>query len=451
MKPVALSLFLFLFIAVSVAQTSPLVAGPMIGQVELRTARIWVEVIPGASVQLRYWKKGVPASAKSLMKTSDRNAWFAPIVFELVALDVNTQYEFQFSGIGGVQANKTDGSFRTKDLWQYRKPAPDFTFLTGSCHYTNEPVYDRPGEPYGKRDTIILGTMAKEEAAFMLWLGDNWYTREVDYHSEWGLWYRAHHTRINKVLQPLMKAMPHYAIWDDHDYGPNDSDKSFHLKETSRKVFSEYWANPSYGENGQGVYTKFNYADVDFFLMDDRWFRSSDNMEATIDGKANPAKRMWGEQQMEWLKNALLTSRTPFKIIVTGSQTLNEASRYNCLQDYPIEFEELMAFIAREKIGGIVFLTGDRHHSEVIKYDRAGTYPLYDITSSPLTSGIGRVGGTEKENPARVPGTLVEDYNFSRVRVTGKQGDRVLAVEFIGIQGQVLGKFSVKETELRTR
>ena len=451
MKIAALALFLLFYTSVSFTQTSSLVSGPMIGQVELRTARIWVETIPGASIQLRYWKKGMSSTAKSLVKTTSKDAWFGPVVFDLVGLDINTLYEFQISGIGAGQANLATGSFQTKDLWQYRKPSPDFTFLTGSCHYTNERVYDRPGEPYGKRDTLIFGTMAREDAAFMLWLGDNWYTRDVDYQSEWGMWYRAHHTRINKVLQPFLKKMPHYAIWDDHDYGPNDSDKSFHLKDASRKVFMEYWANPSYGENGQGIYSKFNYADVDFFLMDDRWFRSSDDMDARIDGKANPAKRMWGEQQMEWLKNALLTSRTPFKLIVTGSQTLNEASRYNCLQDYPIEFEELMAFIGREKIAGIVFLTGDRHHSEVIKYERAGTYPLYDITSSPLTSGVGRVGGTEKENPARVPGTLVEDHNFSRIRVSGKLGERTLAVEFIGVQGQVLGKFSVKETELKAK
>ena len=451
MKIAAVLLISFLSINVSIAQSSPVVAGPMIGQVEFRTARIWVEAIPGAAVQLRYWKKGVPSTAKSLIRTSGKTAWFAPMVFDLVGLDVHTEYEFQILGIGSAASNKADGSFRTKELYQYRRPAPDFTFLTGSCHYTNEPVYDRPGEPYGKRDTLIFGGMTKEKAAFMLWLGDNWYTREVDYESEWGLWYRAHHTRINKVLQPFLKSMPHYAIWDDHDYGPNDSDKSYHLKETSRKVFSEYWANPSYGENGQGIYTKFNYADVDFFLMDDRWFRSSDDMESKIDGRPNPAKRMWGETQMDWLKNALRNSRTPFKLIVTGSQTLNEASRYNCLQDYPVEFEELMTFIAHEKIRGIVFLTGDRHHSEVIRYEKAGTYPLYDITSSPLTSGVGRVGGAEKDNPARIPGTLVEDHNYSRVRVSGKQGERVLAVEFVGVQGQVLGKFSVKETELRPK
>ncbi len=32
-------------------------------------------------------------------------------------------------------------------------------------------------------------------------------------------------------------------------------------------------------------------------------------------------------------------------------------------------------------------LSGDRHHSEVIKMERPGTYPLYDITVSPLDIG----------------------------------------------------------------
>ena len=69
----------------------------------------------------------------------------------------------------------------------------------------NEPVYDRPGAGYGK-DSSIFETMAKEKAAFMLWLGDNWYLREADYFSAWGIWYRANHARSQPVLQPFLKA-----------------------------------------------------------------------------------------------------------------------------------------------------------------------------------------------------------------------------------------------------
>jgi alkaline phosphatase D len=136
-------------------------------------------------------------------------------------------------------------------------------------------------------------------------------------------------------------------------------------------------------------------------------------------------------------------------VIVTGSQTLNPASPYDCLQSYPIEFIELMDFLKNEKINGVLFFTGDRHHSEVIKYERAGTYPLYDITSSPLTSGVGKVAGKELNNPARVPGTLVETQNYSRVTVSGAPRQRILKVEFLGLKGDKLGEWSVKETDLR--
>lgn len=98
----------------------------------------------------------------------------------------------------------------------------------------------------------------------------------------------------------------------------------------------------NYGQDGEGIYTRLSYGDCDFFMMDDRWWRNADDMAQTVDGKPNPGKRMWGIKQMEWLKSALVISKANFKFIVTG----------------------------------------DRHHSEVIKYNREGRYPLYDITSS---------------------------------------------------------------------
>ena len=130
--------------------------------------------------------------------------------------------------------------------------------------------------------------MAKERSAFMLWLGDAWYTRDVDYNSEWGLWYRASHDRAHPVLQNFLKAMPQYAIWDDHDYGPNDIGKNYILKEASRKVFMNYFCNTSYGENGQGIYSMISWADVEVFMTDDRWWRSEDRMKDSVDGKTKP-------------------------------------------------------------------------------------------------------------------------------------------------------------------
>jgi alkaline phosphatase D len=105
---------------------------------------------------------------------------------------------------------------------------------------------------------------------------------------------------------------------------------------------------------------------------------------------------------MEWLKNSLLFSTATFKIIAVGSQVLNKLSPYEKLGHFPAEYDELMNFLKDSKINGVLFLTGDRHHSEIIKTERAGTYTLYDITVSPLTSSTTIFDGPEKNNPDRV-------------------------------------------------
>jgi alkaline phosphatase D len=446
MKKTLTAFFCQFFLLIIFAQSSGIVSGPMLGPVELRDAKIWIEVSPAVkSVSLQYKKKG-EIKPRTIIYKGQLGNEFNPLQLTIGGLDFNTAYEYQFIIDGKPSAAK--GGFTTKDLWQYRKPAPDFSFLTGSCAYFNQSVYDRPGTPYGK-DSSIFESMAREKAAFMIWLGDNWYTREVDYFSEWGLWYRAQRDRAQPVLQNFWKAMPHVATWDDHDYGPNDIGKNYTLKNVSRDIWKHYWCNPSYGENEEGIYTMYSWGDVDFFLTDDRWWRSADRMKDSVDGKPNPGKRMLGIRQMEWLKNALLYSGATFKIIVVGSQVLNPVSPFDKWRDFPAEYDELMNFLAENKINGVLFLTGDRHHSEIIKAERPGTYPLYDITVSPLTSATHKFGVEEANNPYRVFG-LPEKQNYARVTITGKRNERKLIVEFCGIKGEPAGQWTVNEKELKT-
>lgn len=418
----------------------------MLGPVELKDAKIWVEVSSKVrSVSVQYNKKG-EVKAKTVVYKGQLGNDFNPVQFTIGGLDYNSVYQYKIL-IDGKTSGKT-GEFTTKDLWQWRKPAPDFNFLTGSCAYFNQPETDRPGKPYGG-DSSIFETMAKERSAFMLWLGDAWYTREVDYYSEWGLWNRASHDRAVPVLQNFLKAMPQLATWDDHDYGPNDIGSNYILKDASRKVFNSYFCNPSSGENGQGIYTMTTWGDADIFITDDRWWRSADRTKDSVDGKPNPEKRMLGKQQMEWLKNSLLYSSATFKIITVGSQVLNPVSPFDKWRDFPAEYDELMNFLKEYNVTGVLFLTGDRHHSEIIKVERPGTYPLYDITVSPLTSGTHQFGDAEKNNPYRVFG-LAEKQNYGKFSFSGPRGNRKLTVEFLGIKGEKLGEWSVNEKELKT-
>ena len=447
MKKLWLIFYLLPSLFIQAQPKNGIVSGPMLGQTELRTASIWVEVTPRVkSVAVQYWKAGQPMGKQVHAYSGVLGNEFNPLRIDIGGLDFNQKYEYDII-INGKPAS-AGGMFTTKDLWQWRKPAPDFSFLTGSCAYFNDPKYDRPGKPYGA-DSSIFETMAKDAAAFMVWLGDNWYTREVDILSTWGLYYRASHDRSLPILQPFWKSMPHYAIWDDHDYGPDDADGSYELKDSSRALFLKYWANPSYGQNQEGIYTKISYSDVDVFLTDDRYFRSANEMADSVGNKPNPEKHFLGKKQMEWLKNALLFSHASFKVIAIGSQVLNPYNlSFECMHHYPAEYEELLRFLDEQHIQGVLFLTGDRHHSEVIKLPRANNYTLYDITSSPITSGVSKVSGIEIENPWRVPGTLVETQNYSKFSISGRKNERKLTVSFIDKTGKQLANWSVSETEL---
>ena len=446
MKKIFLSV-LTLIVLQSTAQK--IISGPMLGHTELRTATVWVQFSKDTkSAKLTFKEKGSNASfseADFILSGGDFNTGTAT----LTALEPGKTYSYNIKDIKGKVIAESEVT--TQTLWQWRKDPPAFSFLTGSCSFINETRFDRVGKPYGN-DSSIYETMAKEKSDFMLWLGDNWYTREVDYYSDWGLHNRPAYERALPLYKNFLKSMPHYAIWDDHDYGWNDADKSYPLKETSRNVFKKFWSNPSYGENNQGVYSKFTWNDVDVFLLDDRWFRSNDDMPDSINGNANENKRMYGKQQMEWLKNALLQSNNNaninFRIIATGSQVLNPMSPYDCLRHFSVEYKEMMDFLTISKINGLVFFTGDRHHSEVIKSERNGAYTLYDITSSPLTSGSHKFGGSEKNNPYRVAG-IDDIQNYSRISFSGERRDRKMKVEFIDGKGKVLVDWSIDAKQLR--
>ena len=432
-----------------IAQSNLLKSGPWAGNVDLRSATIWMEVAPSVKkVTVSYFKMPGKIKAGGGVYAVPVGQSFSPVKIELNGLDMDTRYLYEVYLDGKKQQLAYSTYFTTRDLWQYRKPAPDFNFLAGSCAYFNEPLFDRPGKPYGG-DSTIFTVMAKTPAAFNLWLGDSWYTREVDYNTVWGMNYRVSLDRSRKVLQPLLAAMPQYHIWDDHDYGPNNAGKSFILKEESRKIFMKYTLNPSYGMNEKGIYSKVSYSDVDIFLTDNRYFRSEQRFPDSVNGKPNPAKTYFGSEQLDWLKNSLLASRATFKIIATGSQVLNPFSPFDCMRFYSHEYYELLNFLNETKISGVIFLTGDRHHSEVIKMERPGTYPLYDITVSPFTAGVSKVRGGEENNPAREKGTLVEAQNFGNISVSGPAKQRKLSIDFIGLNGEKLASWQIAESAIK--
>lgn len=395
-------------------------AGPMIGAVDFKEVKIWLQTEKAQAVFLKYRIKGSssPFINTETITTSPQNAFTAVFIADRVQPGCEYEYEV-FLGRKKAALNRPL-NFKTQTLWQYRMDPPEFSFLAGSCVYINDSVSDRPGKPYGG-DVQIFNAMAQHSADFMLWLGDNTYYREVDLNTRTGMLYRNSHTRKLPELQPLFSKMAHYAIWDDHDFGPNNSDRSFWNKELSREIFSYFWANPSYGfpQNG-GITSTFMWNDVEVFLLDNRYFRS-------VNERKSGARSILGAVQLEWLKDALASSTAPIKFVAMGGQLLSDAKKYEMYSNYGFDAEraEMITYIQEEGIKGVVFINGDRHHTELSVLKEENKPTIYDLTVSPLTSGS---HFSTEVNNLRVPETYVAESNYAEIFVKGAFKKRYVEV-----------------------
>ena len=436
-------IILLLLLTSSNLIASTLKSGPMLGHTALRGANIWIETSKPSMVKIKYWEKGKSKHSKQLVtKTLSSN--YNMHTFKLSGLEPGLTYHYQlWVDKKPVQKKKDFFSFKTQELWMWRRDAPDFTVLTGSCNFENEEAHDRAGTPYGG-GYEIFDTIAEQNADMMLWLGDNWYYREVDFDAEQNMIYRASKDKGRDFLQLIFRKFPNYAIWDDHDFGPDNSGGYFIHKAKSLDIFKKTWANPSYGmPETPGTFTKVRFNDVDFFLLDDRYHRSNENLP---DG---PNKHMYGDAQLLWLKNQLVASRQPFKFIVGGNQMLNDYHKWEGWDKYRHERDAFLKWLDDAKIEGVVFLSGDKHHTEMLKIPRKDAYPLYELTCSPFTAGTHEKWlGDERKKPTLIQETLVGVKNFCKLNFSGNKQERSLTIESYNIEGQKLWTKTLTKDDL---
>lgn len=418
----------------------------MLGPATLRDATVWLLLDRPGAVTVDYrplsqdtaiaYEPAVPGRVTALAGADG----VASIV--IPGLEPGTRYAYELEIDGRPTDRPYPLEFATQRLWQYRSDPPTLTVAIGSCAFVNEERYDRRGDPYGN-GYEVFGSIAERRPDAMLWLGDNTYLREVDWDSPDGIAHRYAHTRSLPEMQRLLAIAPHYATWDDHDYGPNDSDRSYVLKSAALSTFRRYWPNATAGLPGvPGVFTQFRLADVDFFLLDDRFHRTPNA------SPADSQRTILGRPQLRWLLDALTYSRAPFKVIAIGGQLLNPMAVFETYANVaPEERQLLLDEIARRRIEGVVVISGDRHHTELIRIERPGHYPLLEFTSSPLTAGPAS-RPRDAENDARVEGTLVTQRNFGTLTFEGPRTDRTLTMRTFDTQGTMLWEHSVAASAL---
>jgi alkaline phosphatase D len=408
----------------------------------MKEAVIWLQTKREASVFVEYYTKDETTTIfkSELYPTKKENAFTCHILLD--QLQPGKKY-FYSVFIDKKKINfDYETSFTSKKLWLWRENAPDFSLALGSCNYINEEALDRPGKGYGSSYSIFESIYSKNPD-IMLWMGDNIYLREADWDTKTGIYHRYSHTRSIKEMQPLLAKTQNYAIWDDHDYGPNDADRSFYNKHITQQAFKDFWANKSYGldvNQTEGTFSTFSWADAEFFLLDDRFFKSPNN-------RKTGEKTILGKQQLEWLIDALSSSKATFKIVAIGGQVLNSVAKFENYECYKDEKNYLIEEIKSNNVKGVLFLSGDRHFSELSKISVSATQNIYDWTVSPLTSGIS-ASYKDEANSNRVEGSAFAENCFGIISFSGSNDMRQMTLSLFNKEGKQLWNKVISKKEL---
>jgi alkaline phosphatase D len=247
----------------------------------------------------------------------------------------------------------------------------------------------------------------------------------------------------------LRKQCPILATWDDHDYGKNDAGGDYPLRVQSQKLFLDFFNVPadSPRRTRKGVYHSQVFGPpgkrVQVIMLDTRYFRSKLKRAARpLPGtrvvpyvpNTDAGATMLGEEQWAWLGEQL---RQPAKLRLIGSsvQAVADEHAFEKWANIPAERERLFKVLRETNAGGVVILSGDRHHGELsLSTDLIG-YPLYDLTSSGFNQAS-KTWRAPEANSHRVAAMPYGD-NFGVVTVDWSKPDPVVGLELRGDDGRV--------------
>lgn len=324
--------------------------------------------------------------------------------------------------VGGTRLGR-EATFRTAPRDDV---ASAFRVAFGSCaNDTNFPV-----QP-------VFREIDERNPDLFLFLGDNHYGNTGNLEA---LWWRYRGTLEMPARAAFLASTPTVATWDDHDFTGNNSTRHAPGRERALRAFTDYWANPGFGVPGTpGVFFETSYGDVDFFVIDDRYYR---------DNPGAAGGSILGNEQAAWLEAALLRSNGTFRVIASGS--IFSRGGGETWLDYPESRRRLFDFIRTNDIRGVVFLAGDIHRSHFRRIHRAH-YDIPELVSSALaTHEEGACPGPDAAEPDAAQLFCTQEApSFMQLDFDTTLADPRIVARIIGGTGAELRSTTILRSQLR--
>ncbi len=406
------------------------VHGPMVGNVTDRSADLWIRTAAAGTYRAVAWaidrpggtsKEVVSQGKASSTPESDYTA-----VIRLTGLRPDRWYAYS---VGLVDARPIAAS----DV-RYFRTAP----ATGAK--TRFSLVFGGGAGFVPQHERMWETVDAKRPSLLVLLGDNVY---IDHPKSPRMQRYCYYRRQSRPeFRTLVAHTPVYTIWDDHDFATNDcwggpEVDSPAWKRSVWNVYRQNWANPGYGggERQPGCWYVFNWGDVEFFMLDCRYYRTDPKV-------AKPS--MLGPVQMRWLEGKLRASKATFKVICSSVpfDYRTKGDSLDTWNGFRAEREALFGLLEREKIDGVVLMSADRHRSDLWKIEREHGYALYEFSSSRLTNQH-----LHKTMPA-AEFSYNKKQSFGLVAFDTIAADPTVSYKVVTIDGETVHQTTIKRSRL---
>ncbi|CAN5191001.1 hypothetical protein BH11PLA2_BH11PLA2_13510 [soil metagenome] len=258
------------------------------------------------------------------------------------------------------------------------------------------------------------------------------------------------------AFKTLKTTVPLQGVWDDHDYGKNDADSTYPLKDESQQIFLDFYGVPkdSPRRTMKGVYNSAVYGPegkrVQVILLDERYFSLG-----AIRGKYDPRVKttpyipnsaddatILGAEQWAWLAEQLKVP-AEIRLIGSGTQVIVDEHPYEKWANFPKEREKLYALLRDSKANGVIILSGDRHLAELSLDTDVIGYPLYDITSSGFNQATKSWRAPEKNRHRVAAVPFGNNYGAINIDWT-RETSPLISLQLHGEEGEVLVRHDIR-------
>lgn len=313
---------------------------------------------------------------------------------------------FAFSGDEAGQGwgiNEGFGGYRIYE--SMRRFQPDFFIHSGDQIYADGPIHAQVKLDDGSLWNNLV-TPAKSKVAETL----------DDYRGNFA------YNFLDANKRRFAAEVPFLVQWDDHEVRNNwypgqhigEAEKRYQQRDlntlaaNARRAMFEYNPYRIDQHDPDRIYRMFSYGPLlEVFMLDERSYRgkNSPNLQTTL----NEDAAFLGKPQLQWLKQALLRSRSTWKVIASDMPISIVVPDLN--PDVPkgtyeawangqngkplgreLEIAEILKFIKEHNIKNVVWVTADVHYAAATYYTPEKAQftdfkPFWEFVGGPLNAG----------------------------------------------------------------